>query len=43
MNIKIEINEYDESKEQKLGVDIDIYHKERAKAKELAKQLLDAI
>lgn len=41
MNIKIEINENSkDNKEQILGLEIDIYHKDPIKAKELSKALL---
>lgn len=43
MNIKLEVNRYDEKNIQLWGIEVDIYAKADAQAKELAKQFIDQI
>lgn len=43
MNIKLEINRYDEENVQLWRIEVDIYAKADAQAKELAKKFIDQI
>ena len=43
MRIKIEITDYDDKNEQTLGLEIDIYHKDKQKLRQIALALIDTV